>query len=235
MARIPLLAMGPAALLLELLVLASLAHAQNNTNTTAGNYTTTPGPATAVQLMPGCECTGDNSGLGAAELAKHGADYGKWCAAWEDGKCSPDAKASDRSGSHTCSGTNASSCEAHWGNSYDFSKEQSWCCDSWCYVNKSTCTPDLQKKYGIKVAQSWTKTDVWYSYEVYPDPWTKPSELLTSHYTPQSYSQYNTSSCPYQAKTTKTGTVEPPAPQPVATIVYSGLHPAASAPDAPQT
>ena len=31
----------------------------------------------------GCECLGNNDALGDEEKAKHGQDYGKWCAAWE--------------------------------------------------------------------------------------------------------------------------------------------------------
>lgn len=41
----------------------------------------------------GCECIGSNDALGEYERARHGQDYGKWCAAWEDGKIDPNATA----------------------------------------------------------------------------------------------------------------------------------------------
>ena len=50
----------------------------------------------------------------------------------------------------------------HWP-SYDFNEDQSWCCDSWCYVSNITCTPEKQKQYGITIGESWTKTNLWYS------------------------------------------------------------------------
>merc|ERR1712216_986178 len=86
----------------------------------------------ASEMMEGCECTGDNSALGVVELAKHGPGYGKWCAAWEDSKCTPGATA-EHKGAHSCNGT-MKTCEQKWPDDYDFTKDQSWCCDSWCYV-----------------------------------------------------------------------------------------------------
>ena len=109
--------------------------------------------------LTGCECTGGNLALGTAEMTKHGADYGKWCSAWEDGQCDSTAT---RGPAHTCKGNQASSCQAHWP-SYDFDDDQSWCCDSWCYVSNITCTPEKQKQYGITIGESWTKTNLWYS------------------------------------------------------------------------
>ena len=53
-------------------------------NGSYAHYTAATCPFKA--MATGCECTGDNTKLGAAELKNHGADYGKWCASWEDGK-----------------------------------------------------------------------------------------------------------------------------------------------------
>ena len=61
--------------------------------------------------------------LGAVELAKHGPGYGKWCAAWDDGKCTPGATA-EHKGAHSCNGT-MTKCEQH-GPEYDFKTDQSW-------------------------------------------------------------------------------------------------------------
>lgn len=121
-------------------------------------------------VLPGCECTGDNEQLGAAERARHGMDYGQWCSAWDDGKCDPTALSGP---GHTCEGTHAASCEVHWPK-YDFSKDQSWCCDSWCYISNVTCTAELQTQYGITIAKSWTNKDIWFSYDACPDPFSAP-------------------------------------------------------------
>lgn len=69
--------------------------------------------------------------VGAAELAKHGQNYGKWCAAWEDGMCTPPTPPNGTmvpnwdQGKHSCTGSIAKNCSTHWP-SYDFSKDQSW-------------------------------------------------------------------------------------------------------------
>ena len=110
------------------------------------------------------------------------------CAAWEDGKCTPGSTAASLDGMHTCDGTNASSCEAHWP-SYDFTQDQSWCCDSWCYVDSATCTPELQAKYGISLADSWTGAALKYSYEACADPWSAPQAQEVVDYSPQTFSQ----------------------------------------------
>jgi hypothetical protein len=89
---------------------------------------------------------------------------------------------------HTCDGTDASSCEAHWP-SYDFTQDQSWCCDSWCYVDNTTCTPELQAKYGISLADSWTGAALKYSYEACADPWSAPQAQEVVDYSPQTFSQ----------------------------------------------
>lgn len=110
------------------------------------------------------------------------------CAAWEDGKCTPGSTAASLDGMHTCNGTDASSCEAHWP-SYDFTQDQSWCCDSWCYVDNTTCTPELQAKYGISLADSWTGAALKYSYEACADPWSAPQAQEVVDYSPQTFSQ----------------------------------------------
>ena len=110
------------------------------------------------------------------------------CAAWEDGKCTPGSTAASLDGMHTCDGTDASSCEAHWP-SYDFTQDQSWCCDSWCYVDNTTCTPELQAKYGISLADSWTGAALKYSYEACADPWSAPQAQEVVDYSPQTFSQ----------------------------------------------
>jgi len=80
---------------------------------------------TAAQMMPGCECSGNNAALGAVELAKRGSSYGTYCAAWEDGVCNATGTAAT-AGKHRCDGTNASKCETLWPDR-DFTKDQSWC------------------------------------------------------------------------------------------------------------
>ena len=90
-----------------------------------------------------CECWNNNDALdfGAYPGPEanvtwrdfHGADYGKWCAAWEDGKRTPGASAdvqNYRNGSHT----STKKCDEHWPNRnaskpnyYNFNASQSWC------------------------------------------------------------------------------------------------------------
>ena len=148
-----------------------------------------------VVTAPGCECTGQNANLGADMLAKHGADYGKWCAAWEDGKCNETATGT--SGVHTCDGTNASSCEAHWPD-YNFGNEsQTWCCDSWCYVSPATCTAEVQEMYGVDVEQSWTKTDVFFSYAACADEYTAVKSYAMASKGVADNSQFKPAQCPY--------------------------------------
>ena len=65
------------------------------------------------------------------ELAKHGQNYGMWCAAWEDGMCTEPTPPNGSmvpnkdQGKHSCKGTMAKNCSTHWP-SYDFSVDQSW-------------------------------------------------------------------------------------------------------------
>ena len=153
----------------------------------------------AAAGLPGCECTGDNAALNTTELNKHGADYGKWCAAWEDSKCTAGATNTTGNGAHTCDGTAASSCQSHWPD-YDFKQDQGWCCDSWCYVSNATCTPELQAKYGIQLNPSWTGQTLMYSYGACADPWTAPTGVDTSSPTYTGSSQFTKDTCPYIPK-----------------------------------
>jgi hypothetical protein len=42
-----------------------------------------------------------------------------------------------------------------WQNDYNFDAAQPWCCDAWCYVDKNTCTEEIQEKYDLDVVKSW--------------------------------------------------------------------------------
>ena len=154
--------------------------------------------------LPGCECTGDNRLLGKDNIDFHGQDYGKWCAGWEDGACDATATLGP---AHTCEGSGATSCEMHWP-TYDFTKDQSWCCDSWCYVSNVTCTPEKQKEYGLSIGASWTKTGLWYSYGACADPFSKPaysslSNSLASLDKDFSFAQYTPDTCPFRRSSAK--------------------------------
>ena len=82
----------------------------------------------------------------------------------------------------------------HWP-SYDFTQDQSWCCDSWCYVDATTCTPELQAKYGISLGDSWTGAALKYSYDACADPWSAPQALEAVDYSPQTFSQVTLHVC----------------------------------------
>lgn len=167
---------------------------EEGTNYASFNHSQCPYVVTA----PGCECMGSNSGLGADEIAFHGKNYGKWCAAWEDGKCDENAT---KGPGHTCFGVNQTllrimeeeekegnhsdhdhdhdeveglhieSCPDHWP-TYNFMASQTWCCDAWCYVNPRTCTAEIRQQYGIDMEQSWTGAEAFYSYGACADPIT---------------------------------------------------------------
>uniref|UniRef100_A0A7S1MZ60 Uncharacterized protein n=1 Tax=Hemiselmis andersenii TaxID=464988 RepID=A0A7S1MZ60_HEMAN len=148
----------------------------------------------SMSSMPtGCECIGKaaiQDALGEDNVKKFGEDYGSFCAAFEDGKCTNSNPMG--MGQHAC-GT-AEHCATMWP-TYDFNTNQAWCCDSWCYVNRTTCTDAKAEEYGITVAKSWTEKEIWYSYDVCPDSYSKPTKF---EYTPaKNYEQYNMSQCPY--------------------------------------
>jgi len=129
----------------------------------------------------GCECIGSNDALGQYERDRHGQDYGKWCAAWEDGVIATgtaNAVKALADGSHTGGGNlttlgRGAGCNAHWPDSYDWTEPQAWCCDSWCYVDADKCNAT---KYGIDVAKSWTGKNLYYSYGACGDWVTKPTK-----------------------------------------------------------
>jgi hypothetical protein len=64
-------------------------------------------------------------------------------------------------------------------------------------VNATTCTPELQAKYGISLADSWTGAALKYSYEACADPWSAPQAQEVVDYSPQTFSQYDDRACPY--------------------------------------
>ena len=70
------------------------------------------------------------------ETQAFGASYGSFCAAWEDGKCGAD---NDETGGHSCG--SSKTCSDMWP-TFNFNINQPWCCDSWCYVNRTTCTDE---------------------------------------------------------------------------------------------
>ena len=94
---------------------------------------------------PGCECIGKIKTLELLgslvnwNVEAFGENYGTYCAAWKDGECS--------SGSHPQGPLH--SCRTHQGceelfPSLNFDQDQSWCCYSWCFVNATTCTEEIQ-------------------------------------------------------------------------------------------
>jgi hypothetical protein len=55
-----------------------------NAAVTLTSYATYSKDTCPYKVQPtGCECIGSNDALGDYERARHGQDYGKWCAAWE--------------------------------------------------------------------------------------------------------------------------------------------------------
>ena len=75
---------------------------------------------------PGCECIGKEKAQelikksDKATLAEVGADFGSYCAAWEDGACRPDTCPAGPG--HTC-GTKKE-CKALWGDQHNFDLDQ---------------------------------------------------------------------------------------------------------------
>ena len=141
--------------------------------------------------------------------SKWGEDYGSYCAAWEDGACADASSESCSSGpGHTC-GT-LTGCKEMWEADYDFSKDQKWCCDSWCYVNPATCTQQIANQYGFTVDPSWLDIEgLWYSYGVcesdqsFPqDPKGSPYDHTNHAVTLTSTAAYTESTCPYKVQPT---------------------------------
>lgn len=177
----------------------------NNKAVTLTSYAAYTAKTCPYTLQPdGCECTGNNDALGAAEKAKHGVDYGKWCAAWEDGKVTDgvaDVVKGFKNGSHTGGGSLGNGCHEHWPN-YDYNQHQPWCCDAWCYVPK-TCNGT---KYGISVDASWTGKDLMYSYGACADWKTRPTKPAKEEAGKAAdLSQYTCQTCPWSEAYNKTG------------------------------
>ena len=97
-----------------------------------------------------------------------------------------------------------------WEADYDFSKDQKWCCDSWCYVNPATCTQQIANQYGFTVNPSWLDIEgLWYSYGVcesdqsFPqDPKGSPYDHTNHAVTLTSTAAYTESTCPYKVQPT---------------------------------
>ena len=155
-------------------------------------------------LQPdGCECLGNNDALGDHEKTRHGQDYGKWCAAWEDGLVTAGDAATVsgyQNGSHTGGGSLGEGCHNHW-NDTDFHKPQGWCCDAWCYV-PMTCNAT---KYGIDLESSWTGKSLKFSYGACADWRTRPT-LPTTEAAGKvaDLAQYSCATCPYSEAFDKT-------------------------------
>lgn len=55
---------------------------------------------------PGCECITDNTAIDFEQRKQLGWSYGTWCAAWDDGVCTPEANGKDWAPKHSCSSEN---------------------------------------------------------------------------------------------------------------------------------
>ena len=156
----------------------------------------------------GCECIGKPRALALLgkstqhDIAKFGEEYGSYCAAWEDGKCSSESCAGAVQIGHTC-GT-SKGCNDLWPSS-NFDTSQSWCCDAWCYVDPATCTQEVADKYGITVDPSWLNVSgLYYSYGACEDDQSYPKDPKDAKYdkdnkavTLTSYASYTAKTCPY--------------------------------------
>ena len=188
---------------------------KDNSAVTVKSYASYTAKTCPYTVEPhGCECLGDNSILGQQLKNDHGAHYGKWCAAWEDGKQTAGTEESVRikkNGAHTSSKT----CSQHWPNGlnaswpanqrtasnnwYNFSLPQPWCCWSWCYVDRLKCTDEVAKKHGIMPPKrSWTGKNIWYSYGACADWGSRPTlPKKEANGQAADLSQYTCQNCPY--------------------------------------
>lgn len=73
----------------------------------------------------GCDCLNTTWPAAALNAKKLPLDYGKYCAAWEDGDATK----------HSVG--NLTTCHEMWPDMV----VDDWCCQPWCFVNKTTC-PD---------------------------------------------------------------------------------------------
>jgi len=188
---------------------------KNNDAVTLKSYSKYTSLTCPYKVEPtGCECWNNNDALDRGSYSEHssglkwrqfhGADYGKWCASWEDGKTTPGDSAtvlSYRNGSHT----STNQCYEHWPetnstkvNYYNWSLSQSWCCDSWCYVDRSTCTDQVAATHGLIVEQSWTGADIYFSYGACADWRSRPSKPVNEpNGIAADLSQHSCDKCPY--------------------------------------
>ena len=169
------------------------------------------GPSLVPAVPVGCECLGKDRVLALLEtvpskhdVASFGDTYGSYCAAWEDGACSPDNAGPFSAGpKHTC-GT-LTGCSDLWATDYDFSLNQPWCCDSWCYVDVATCTEEVQEEYGITASPSWLNVPgLYYSYGACKDDQSGPANMpfdvrFAYLKADASYATYTAATCPYIA------------------------------------
>ena len=85
----------------------------------------------------------------------------------------------------------------------DFAHDQSWCCQAWCYVNAKTCTAERQAQWGITLAQSEWSKDLYFSYDVCPDPWSGSGKSGTAFQLDGSrhayFAQFTPQTCPYSS------------------------------------
>jgi uncharacterized ParB-like nuclease family protein len=157
---------------------------EDNDAVTLSSYASYTAETCPYRAQPtGCECIGSNDALGRDQKAMHGEDYGKWCAAWEDGLFANTSLTAAQvkalaDGSHTGGGNLSAAgavgalCHEHWPK-YKWHEPQPWCCDDWCYVDATTCNGT---KYGIDVKPSWTGRNLYYSYGACADWKTKPTK-----------------------------------------------------------
>jgi len=88
-----------------------------------------------------CGCTGTGPGSDALTTAGFSAEYGSYCAAWEDGNCAETGNAS--TGVHTCG--DKKECDEMWWKNNNTAKLASgdWCCQAWCFVSPACPLPDI--------------------------------------------------------------------------------------------
>ena len=82
---------------------------------------------------------------------------------------------------------------------------QSFCCDSWCYVNATTCTKEIQDKHSFSVNSSLLNIPgLYYSYGACADDQTYPQNidysLPVSEPANISYAHYTKETCPYNGQ-----------------------------------
>jgi len=118
----------------------------------------------------------------------------------QDGKCA--AAAATIGPNHQC-GT-LKRCDELWP-SYNFNTDQTWCCDSWCYVNATTCnaTAASHTKYKLTVAPSWLNVPgLYYSYDACQDDQSFPEAMSYTVAKNGSYAHYTAATCPFKAMAT---------------------------------